>query len=129
MKNLFTLFLSILLLAACSDDSEFENPEAVFIRIENSSDVEFKDILISSGSSPVEFGDLKAGKKSDFKEFESAFRYGFVSLLANGNELRIQPFDYVGEVPLSKGYYTYKLDIDNSNPDNANLTLELVVVN
>ncbi|MEP0712676.1 hypothetical protein [Algoriphagus sp.] len=126
MKNFFGLFLTLFLVTACIDDPD---PEGILIRVENASSVDFKDIRISSGSTPVEFSDVKAGKKSEYKEFESAYRYGFVSLLANGTELRIQPFDYVGETPLSKGYYTYKLDIDDSNPDNIYLLMELVVKN
>ncbi|PZX48308.1 hypothetical protein [Algoriphagus chordae] len=129
MRNLIILFLAISLFTSCTDDSDYENPEAVLIRVENSSGLDFKDILISSGSMPVEFGDVKAGKKSGFKEFESAYRYGFVSLLANGKELRIQPRDYMGETPLSKGYYTYKLDVDESDTEHLGLTLELLIVN
>ncbi|MFC5624000.1 hypothetical protein [Algoriphagus winogradskyi] len=129
MRNLFPLFLAISFFTSCTDDSDFENPEGVLIRVENSSRLDFKEILISSGAEPVEFGDVKAGKKSDFKEFESAYRYGFVSLMADGEELRIQPFDYVGETPLSKGYYTYKLGVDESDPENLRLTLELLIVN
>ena len=122
MKTFFTLFLTLFFITACTDDPD---PEGILIRVENASSADFKDIRISSGSTPVEFGNISAGARSDYKEFESAYRYGFVSLLANGKELRIQPFDYVGETPLSKGYYTYKLDIDNSNPDNPTLQMEL----
>ncbi|REG88710.1 hypothetical protein [Algoriphagus antarcticus] len=129
MKNLYSLFLVIFLIFSCSEDSEFKNPNAVHIRVENSSGTDFKDILIISGSGAVEFGDLKAGKKSNFKEFESAFRYGFVSLMADGKEVRFQPYDYVGETSLSKGYYTYKLNLDISDPDNSYLTLELLIEN
>ncbi|WP_057940244.1 hypothetical protein [Algoriphagus resistens] len=124
MKNLFTLFLALFLLTSCSDETI---PEGILIRVENSSNVDFKDVLVSSGSGNMEFGAIKARKKSDYREFESAYRYGFVSVLANGKELRIQPYDYVGETPLSKGYYTYKLDLETSDPDNLFLTLELVV--
>ncbi|SFB31947.1 hypothetical protein [Algoriphagus aquimarinus] len=126
MKNLFTLFLTVFLITSCTEDN---SPEGVLIRVENGSAVDFKDILISSGSTPIEFGDISAGQRSDYKEFESAYRYGFVSLLANGKELRMQPYDYVGETPLSKGYYTYKLNLDTSDPNNPHLTLDLLIVN
>jgi hypothetical protein len=126
MKNLFTLFLTVFLITSCTEDN---SPEGVLIRVENGSAVDFKDILISSGSIPIEFGDISAGQRSDYKEFESAYRYGFVSLLVNGKELRIQPYDYVGETPLSKGYYTYKLNLDTTDPNNPHLTLDLLIVN
>lgn len=126
MKNYFTLILALFLITSCTEDPE---PNGVLIRVENSSEVDFKDIFISSGSPGIEIGELKAGQKSDFNEFETAYRYGFVRLIANGKELRIQPFDYVGETPLEKGYYTYKIGINNSDSDNPNLTLELVIGN
>lgn len=124
MKKLFVLFFVLFVITSCSEEND---PDGVMIRVENSSTLDFKDILVSSGSGNVEFGDLKAGKKSDYKKFESAYRYGFVSLLADGKELKIQPFDYVGETPLSKGQYTYKFNVDSSDPENPSLTLELVV--
>lgn len=126
MKSLFTLFLALFLITSCTENPE---PDGVLIRVENSSNVDFKNILISSGSTPIEFGNISAGDRSDYKEFESAYRYGFVSLIANGKELRIQPYDYVGENPLSKGYYTYNLNLDNSDPNNPHLTLDLFIVN
>ncbi|RAI83854.1 hypothetical protein [Algoriphagus yeomjeoni] len=129
MKKLLTLLVGIILLTTCADDSDFDNPTGIFIRVENASGVDFKDIFISSGSRGVEFGDLKAGKKSDFNEFENAYRYGFVRLMADGEELRLQPFDYVGETPLSNGYYTYKLNLDETDPENVRLSLEFFIVN
>ncbi|MCE7056114.1 hypothetical protein LZF95_15635 [Algoriphagus sp. AGSA1] len=124
MKHLFALFLAFLLTTSCVESPD---PEGIMIRLENSSNVEFKEVLVNSGSGNVLFDNIKAGQKSKYKEFESAYRYGFVSLKANGKELRIQPFDYVGETPLEKGYYTYKIGINNSDQDNPTLTLELVI--
>jgi len=126
MKNLLVLFFALFLMTSCTDDN---TPEGVLIRVENSSSVDFKNILISSGSASVEFGNISAGQRSNYKEFESAYRYGFVSLIANGKELRIQPIDYVGETQLTNGYYTYKLDLNASDPDNPYLTLDLFIVN
>lgn len=99
----------------------------VLIRVENSSLVDFEDILISSGASKVGFGNITGGSKSDYKFFEPAYRYGYVKLNADGKELVIQPFDYVGETPLSPGYYTYQLDLENPGTSSRNLTLKLVV--
>ncbi|WP_439487435.1 hypothetical protein [Algoriphagus sp.] len=126
MKHLFALFLASFLITSCTEDPE---PNGVLIRVENSSEVDFKDVLVNSGSGNVEFGTIRAGKKSEYKGFESAYRYGFVSLLANGTESRIQPYDYVGETPLEIGYYTYKIGMHRSDSDTPNLTLELVIDN
>ena len=113
-------------MTSCSDEN---NPKGVLIRVENASEVDFKEVFVSSGNGSAEFGDISAGQRSEYQEFESAYRYGFISLLANGQELRMQPIDYVGETPLSKGYYTYRINIDNSDPNNPFLTFELLIVN
>ncbi|MEB2778150.1 hypothetical protein SYJ56_22765 [Algoriphagus sp. D3-2-R+10] len=125
MKNLVYIFFALFLMTSCLEDKN-PDPDGVFIRVENGSNVDFEDILVSSGSGNVEFGNLSARERSNYKEFESAYRYGFVSLIADGKELRIQPYDYVGETLLSDGYYTYKLNLDTSDPNNPNLTLELL---
>ena len=126
MKNHITLILLLFLIISCTEDPD---PDQVLIRVENSAEVDFKEVLVNSGSGNVAFGTIRAGKKSKYKGFESAYRYGFVSVLANGTELRIQPYDYVGETPLEIGYYTYKLGMDNTDSGNPNLTLELVIDN
>ncbi len=126
MKNLLILVFTLVLITSCSDANQ---PEGIMIRVENSSNIDFKDILISSGSGSVEFGNISAGQRSDYKEFESAYRYGYISVIADGKELVIQPIDYVGETLLSRGYFTYKLNADTSDPQNPFLTLEFVIVN
>lgn len=126
MKSLLTLILALFFITSCADDPE---ADGVLIRVENNSEVDFKEVIVNSGSGNVAFGTIRAGKKSEYKKFESAYRYGFISLLADGKELRIQPFDYVGETQLEIGFYTYKLGVNNTDSDNPNLTLELVVDN
>lgn len=80
MKNLLSVLLALFFISSCAEDPE---PHGVLIRVENNSELDFKAVLVNSGSGNVEFGDIKAGKKSDYREFESAYRYGFVSVLAN----------------------------------------------
>ncbi|WP_373398832.1 hypothetical protein V8V91_03775 [Algoriphagus halophilus] len=60
MKQLIILLFTVLLVWSCSEE---EHPTGVLIRVENSSSVDFEDILISSGASQVEFGKV-AGEAS-----------------------------------------------------------------
>lgn len=125
MKQLAVLLVvTVLILCSCS---EAENPTGVLIRVENSSTVDFQDIIISSGAGQVEFRNVAGGAKSGYKSFETAYRYGYVKLNTEGKELVMQPFDYVGETPLSPGFYTYKLGLENSGSSTSYLTLELVL--
>ncbi len=125
MKHLFLLLLTFSIFSSCSED---EMPNTIMIRVENSSLLDFNEILINSGSALVEFGNVKASETSEYKKFETAYRYGYVSLVAEGEELEMIPFDYVGEIPLSPGFYTYKLEVRNAELNNKRyLSLELVV--
>ena len=127
MKNLYSVLFTLFVVTLFTSCSKEEKPDGVYIRVENSSSVDYSEILISSGFETVEFGVVQAGNTSEYKEFETAYRYGYVNLLADGEEFVIQPIDYVGETPLSNGYYTYKLSLDTSNPSSKFLGLELVV--
>lgn len=126
MKIFSLFFLAFLILSSCSD-SEDPNPDAVYIRIENNSLHDFSDLIVRSNSSPVEFGTVPSGTKSNYKVFEKAYRYGMVQLKADGDEFKIIPFDYVGETPLTNGYYTYKLSLQSREDGTKFLTMELVV--
>ena len=66
-----------------------------------------------------DFGNLESNGKSEYKRFDSAYRYAFVSFKINGKAYLIQPTDYVGEVQLEKGKYTYKISVTGLNSDYA----------
>lgn len=104
LLGLFTL--SVLLFAAC--DEVFNGP--VLIRVENAYDQDFNNVFVS----PNTYGTVKAGEKSEYKEFETAYSYGYIQLETSGDTLIYQPIDYVGETPLKGGKYTYELDVDTS---------------
>ena len=42
--------------------------------------------------------------------------------MIDGDDLVIQPIDYVGETPLGIGYFTYHLDIEERN-NNMHLSI------
>ena len=53
-----------------------------------------------------------------------SYRYADFSVKAGGQELSLQPIDYMGEQELSAGRYTYSLGVDNGR-----LTVQLEKVN
>ena len=112
----------IIVFGSCS-----KNSGEVQLRIENNSSFDFDDVQLNPGSDKKEIGPIKAGKKSVYHNFETAYRYGYISLNIQGNTLTLQPIDYVGETPLGPGKYTYVVGVDGNPATNASLTLELVV--
>lgn len=119
LLTLITIFLS------CSESDV--NKSAVNIRLANTSIYDYENIVINTTTGDVNFGDLKSGSISDYKVFETAYRYAYVKLEINGNILRIQPIDYVGETPLKNGNYTYEIHTDSPNEEYGALSIELVV--
>lgn len=106
-----TLLLFAVLLAGCSSVGGDDEPDAVLLRLENGSSADFSSALVRFPEAEAGYGALAAGEASDYREFDTAYSFGFVKIEAGGNTYRIQPIDYVGEEPLENGRYTYELSL------------------
>ncbi|WP_186757182.1 hypothetical protein [Echinicola salinicaeni] len=124
MKKLLLFLLVLLTAIACSGDDM--NPNAVYIRLSNISNYDYKNINVNTSTGGVMFDDLDAQTTSEYKVFEQAYRYAFVELEIEGNTYTIQPIDYVGETPLSNGQYTYQINANEPNGQYGTLSLNLV---
>ncbi|HSF53927.1 MAG TPA: hypothetical protein VLA71_09260 [Algoriphagus sp.] len=118
--------ITLLFLILCACGIQDGNPNGVFIRVHNNSDVSFKGVTVQSGNVEKVFGDVLARTYSDYKEFEYAFRYGAVWLEVEGQDFSLIPIDYVGEIPLKDGFYTYRIGLSSANLPDANLVFELI---
>ena len=124
MKVAGTLTLLFLFFSSCGIQDG--RPNGVFIRVQNNSDVNFKNVSVQSGNAEQTFGEVLSRTESDYREFEYAFRYGAVWLKAEGVALSLVPTDYVGEIPLRDGFYTYRIGLSSANLQDAALTFELL---
>lgn len=124
MKISGILALLFLFLTSCGIQDG--SPNGVFIRVQNNSDVSFKGVTVQSGNSEGIFGDVLARTSSEYKEFDYAFRYGAVWLEAEGKDFSLIPIDYVGEIPLKDGFYTYRIGLSSANLTDASLVFELI---
>ena len=92
------------------------------IRIRNDSEIDFDSVrVVFPDRDEAHFGLIPKGASSDFKSTTRAYRYAEVHVNAGGRELRLQPYDYVGEHQLTPGRYTYVLGIQN---DRLTINLE-----
>lgn len=124
MKKLTILILAIVILCNCTKNDDTND---VNIRLSNISALNFENIIVNPGSSErVNYGDLDAGMFSGYKNFQKAYSYGFVELIAEGEKYSIIPIDYVGETPLSNGSYTYQLDLVDREGGYTQLTITLI---
>ena len=120
MKQLAPLCLSLLFfIVGCSDRDD--NITAVNIRIQNVSDVSFSSVRV--GAADMIHENVAPTDFSEYLEYEEAFEYAFIEIMAEGETYVLQPIDFVGETSLAPGFYTYKLDISES----GNVVLEFQV--
>ena len=125
MNQITRLVVATLLMVVPGSCSKFINDE-VRLRVENKSSFDFDEVQLNPGNDKKDLGTIKAGGKSSYHAFETAYRYGFISIRIKDTTLTLQPIDYVGESPLAPGKYTYVVDVLGKLSENASLTLELV---
>ena len=110
---------------SCSNDDGTRSSE-IRIRLSNVSAFTFQNIVVNTTTGNVGFENLNPGQTTNFKTFETAYRYAFVELEIEGKTYTLQPIDYVGETPLENGNYTYQIDANNSQEQYGKLSLTLV---
>jgi hypothetical protein len=94
---------------------------SVKVRIRNASDIDFDSVrVVFPDRDEANFGAIPKGASSGFASTTRAYRYAEIHVNADGRELRLQPFDYVGECELPPGRYSYVLDIQGDR-----LTIDL----
>lgn len=82
------------------------------IQIRNGSEIDFDSVrIVFPDRDEAQFGPIPKGASSDFKSTARAYRYAEIHVNASGRELRLQPYDYVGERPLDPGRYSYVLGV------------------
>ncbi len=71
-------------------------------------------IFGSESSSAIghKYADIPPGASSEYKPYQSAYRYAEYSMEINGKRYSAVPYDYVGEHLLEPGRYTYKISLN-----------------
>lgn len=110
MKRTLVFIFSMSLLFACSKE-KITGQSGPEIRLSNSSQQNFKNVIVDTGTGEVSFGDLDAGTNTAYKKFSKAYRYAFIKLQIDGQTYTLQPIDYVGESPLKDGRYAYQISV------------------
>ena len=82
-------FLWIILvgLLACEDTPVLETD--LGLRIENVSAYTFENIAVSSGGPEVDYGSLGNGQTSEYREFNSIYRFGTIRIQISDREVFI----------------------------------------
>ncbi len=105
----FSIVLVALLITAISCTDRDDDVTTINIRIKNDSDLLFEEVTV--GDSEELHMNIASGEYSEYFEYETAYRYAFVRIIAGGQTYTLQPIDFVGEEVLPVGFYTYELNI------------------
>ena len=100
-----------LVFAVMSCDSPTSPTGDVQVRVANESSFTFADVEVSFPENHVEYGVVAAHRVSEYRRVTKAYGYALIVVQVGGEELRIQPIDYVGESLLPPGRYTYVLNV------------------
>ena len=83
----------------------------VEIRIQNASAFPFERVDVVFPEDEVSYGSIRANSASAYRDVSKAYRYAYIEVEIGGEELVVQPIDYVGESLLRSGRYTYVLNV------------------
>jgi hypothetical protein len=97
-------------LAGC-DNLPFGPDGDVEIRIANLSSFAFERVDVVFPEDEVSYGAIPAHGTSSYRGVSEAYRYAYIEVQISGEELVLQPIDYVGENTLRPGKYTYLLNV------------------
>lgn len=95
------------------------------VRVQNATGVDLEEVRVylpTSEQEPVAFGPIASGAWSEYREFSVAYRFMRIEASSATASFTLQPYDFVGERPLSPGRYTYRLGVVDGR-----LTLDLEV--
>ena len=110
MLRLFGFVFLVLVLPSC-DSPLLPGGGDVRIRIANLSSFPFERVDVVFPENEVSYGAIPSQGLSDYHDVSTAYRYAYIEVQIAGEELIIQPLDYVGENKLGSGKYTYALNV------------------
>ena len=125
MKKIFILIISISTLMSCSNDDD-NNTSELNIRLSNISQYDFQNIVVNTSTGNSNFENISSEQMTNYKTFQTAYRYAFVELEIDGETYTLQPIDYLGETTLENGNYTYEIDANDSLEQYGKLSITLI---
>ena len=109
LQKTLVALLAALVVTSCDDPTGSSGD--IEVRVANLSTFPFTSVDIVFPEDSVGYGAVPAHGISEHRRVSKAYRYALIIVQVGGEELRIQPIDYVGEPELQPGRYTYLLNL------------------
>jgi len=123
-KIIYLVCALFVLTTGCKKNNMSLKSTAAELRIFNATSWAFYDCTVKAENGEVyNFGRVNVSAKSSYHTFIKLYRYSFISLTRNNKTYFLQPTDYVSEIPLESGRYTYKITYASANDT---ISLELI---
>lgn len=107
-KVISSIILVILVCFSCTDRDD--SITMAKIRVKNVSALNFDTVQVGAEDKIHE--NVAIGGFSDYLEYETAYTYDYIKITSGEEGVFIlQPIDFVGETPLTPGFYTYQLNV------------------
>ena len=120
MKNIGIELLAFLVFTfSCTDRDD--DVDTINIRIKNDSSINFDEVQVSTNEEL--YTNVAPGEYSNYLVYEIAYQYDFVEIKSGEETYVFQPIDFVGEMELPIGFYTYKLSVN----EEGEVGLEFIV--
>ena len=85
--------------------------EASIVRVANGTGLPLQNVRLNN----IFFGDVPVDGVSGYQTLKLSYRYAALSLDVEGKKFKMVPDDYVGETPLGKGIFTYRIQREYHN--------------
>ncbi len=108
MKWYFLFFVVAITLVTCNPIETIDS-EPVQIRVRNVSNFDFEEIVIWEEN----LGPLESLRNSDYFIKEPAYDKASISVKIDTFQFSMTVIDYVGEIPLRRGEYTFEVDLSD----------------
>ncbi len=117
MKSLTILLLAVaVMMTSCT--KEASEQKGVVLRIENLTPDKLDSVVVINPAGRQVYYDIITNAKTEYKSFEYIYNYAYIKAYYNSKVAIMQPIDYIGEIKIENGKYTYRLSIVRNSSSN-----------
>lgn len=120
-KVISVVLLLVMVCFGCTDRDD--SVTMANIRVKNVSSINFDSVQVGAEDKIHE--NVAPNGFSEYLEYETAYSYDYIKITSGEEGVFIlQPIDFVGETPLTPGFYTYELNVLETGEVQLNFVID-----